>query len=101
MEEIFSFFKSTAAKFQLNKYSITVVVFVVLFLLAGESRLDKRIGYDLKINELEKKIDESRLRQAESQRQLDALQSDNETLEKLAREQYKMLKSDEELFLIK
>ncbi|GHU68839.1 hypothetical protein FACS189413_06600 [Bacteroidia bacterium] len=101
MERIFSFLKSVATKLKLNKYSITVIIFVVLFVCAGESRLDKRVGYDLKINELENRIDESRLHQAESQRQLDALHSDNETLEKLAREQYRMLKSHEELFLIK
>ncbi|MDR1682439.1 MAG: septum formation initiator family protein [Candidatus Symbiothrix sp.] len=101
MERFFSFLQSTAAKLKLNKYSITFAVFVVLFLFAGESRLDKRIGYDREISRLEKEIEGVRKEQSESQQQLDALHSDNETLEKLAREQYHMVKSNEELFLIK
>ena len=101
MEHFFSFLKSAATKLKITKYGITVIVFVVVFLLAGESRIDKRIGYDSEIRRLEKEIANVHKEQEESQRQLNALRSDNETLEKLAREQYHMVKSNEELFLIK
>ena len=94
--EIFQFVKS-----KLNKYWIAVIVGFVLIFLVGENNIFNRISYDNQISQLRSTIDYYDKQNEEYNQKLKELQSDNETLEKLAREQYQMVKPDEELFLIK
>ena len=94
--EIFQFFKS-----HLNKYWITIILFVILTFFVGESKIFNRISYDQQINQLEQDIDYYTQQKEENLKKIETLQSDNESLEKLAREQYQMTKSDEEVFIIK
>ncbi|MDR2843665.1 MAG: septum formation initiator family protein [Candidatus Symbiothrix sp.] len=86
---------------QLNKYWITVMIFVFFTFIVGDGSIFKRIDYDSQIRQLEKKIQYYNQQKEENTRKLEALHSDNESLEKLAREQYNMVKPNEELFLIK
>lgn len=93
---IFHFLKK-----RLNKYWITLIFFAIVTFFIGESTIAKRISYNRQIKQLETEIDHYRKLKEENEQKLKALHSDNESLEKLAREQYQMLKEDEELFIIK
>ena len=88
-------------KGNLNKYWIAVLFFVVITFVIGDSAIDKRISYNNQIKQLEQEIEFFTLQKDENEQKLSDLHSDNESLERLAREQYQMLKEDEELFIIK
>ena len=94
--EIFQFVKS-----KLNKYWITVIAGLVLTFLVGEYSIFNRIAYDRDISQLRSKIEYYDQQNQEIRQSLKELHSDNESLEKLAREQYQMVKPDEDLYLIK
>ncbi|MDR1737475.1 MAG: septum formation initiator family protein [Candidatus Symbiothrix sp.] len=95
IKEIFGLLKS-----KLNKYWIAAIVAVFFTFIVGESNIFKRIEYNRQHSRLLKEIRRVNQEKANNQHELDALQSDNEMLERLARERYQMLKEDEELFLI-
>ena len=88
-------------KSKLNKYWIAIIVFVIFTFFVGESTIFNRMAYDRQINQLEKEIEFYTRQKEENLKKIEALQSDNESLEKLAREQYQMTKPNEELFIIK
>ena len=94
--EIFQFVKS-----KLNKYWITIIIGLTLTFLVGEYNIFNRISYDREINQLRSKIEYYDQQNQENRQKLKELQSDNESLEKLAREQYQMVKPDEDLYIIK
>ncbi|MCC8145577.1 MAG: septum formation initiator family protein [Bacteroidales bacterium] len=94
--EIFHFIKS-----RLNKYWIAVIFFVIITFFVGESTIAKRFSYNRQIKQLESEIEYYTKQKDENEQKLKDLHSDNESLEKLAREQYQMTKENEELFLIK
>ncbi|MDR0866032.1 MAG: septum formation initiator family protein [Candidatus Symbiothrix sp.] len=86
----------------LNKYWIAVIVFVFFIIFVGENTtIIDRFSYDRQIRQLETEIKYYTQQKEENAQKLKVLQSDNESLEKLAREQYQMTKPDEELFIIK
>jgi cell division protein FtsB len=87
-------------KLIINKYWLTAVIFFVITFVLGDSTLIKRISYDQEISRLKKEIDFYTKQKEETQHKLDALKGDSESLEKLAREQYRMKKADEDLFII-
>ena len=83
-----------------NKYLLTIVIFVVWVLLFDSNNLIARFR---DVRELRKlKTDrEYYINKIESDRQkLHELKTDNRNLEKFAREQYKMKKADEDLYII-
>jgi cell division protein FtsB len=85
---------------KLNKYWLAAIIAFIITFVIGDSTLDKRISYDREISHLKKEIENySRLKE-ETKQKLEALQSDTESLEKLAREQYQMKKPDEDLYII-
>jgi cell division protein FtsB len=94
--ELFQFVKS-----KLNKYWIAIIVGVVITFLAGDYNIFNRIAYDRQIKQLKGEIEFYTQQKEENLQKLQELHSDNESLEKLAREQYQMVKPDEELFIIK
>ncbi|GHT74979.1 hypothetical protein AGMMS50262_09060 [Bacteroidia bacterium] len=96
LSEIFQIIKNHT-----NKYAVAIAIFVVITFFAGESNIFNRISYDKQIRQLEQEIDFYTKQKEENLQKLEALQSDNESLEKLAREQYQMTKPNEELFIIK
>jgi len=94
--EIFQFVKS-----KLNKYWIALIAGFVLIFLVGEYSISNRISYNNQIRQLKSKIEHYVQKNEDNRRKMKELQSDNESLEKLAREQYQMVKPDEDLYIIK
>lgn len=94
--EIYNFIKT-----RINKYWLVILFFVIVTFFIGESTIAKRISYNSQIKQLESEIKYYTKEKIENEERLKALHSDNESLEKLAREQYQMTKANEELFLIK
>jgi cell division protein DivIC len=83
-----------------NKYFLTLTIFIVWISLLDTNNLVQRYGQlrDLKKLEQDK---EYYLRKIEDdKRKLNELKTDNHNLEKFAREQYKMKKKDEDLFIV-
>lgn len=85
----------------LTAYQIVMlVVLVVMLFFLSDSSVSKRIRYETQIKELEAQI-EYYHQQTESDRQkLHELQSNDEDLEKFARENYLMKKENEDIFII-
>ncbi len=98
MKKLIDIFNKYRCK--INKYWFAFIVFFIITFFIGDSTLQNRYVYDLKINQLEKDIELYRKQKEENLEKLKALHSDNESLEKFAREQFQMTKPDEELFII-
>jgi RNase adaptor protein for sRNA GlmZ degradation len=83
-----------------NKYILTVVIFVLWLLLLDSNNLIARYKEMRELHNL--KIDrEYYINKIESDRKkLHELKTDNQNLEKFAREQYRMKKVDEDLYII-
>jgi cell division protein FtsB len=93
--------KMAFVRSKLNRYWIAVIIGLVLTFLTGEHTIFNRMDYNRQIRELKKDIKYYSEQKEQNLQKLQELHSDNESLEKLAREQYQMVKPDEELFLIK
>jgi cell division protein DivIC len=83
-----------------NKYFLTVTIFVIWLLLLDTNNLIERYNQMKELRKLKldreyyiKKIEEDK-------RKLNELKTDNENLEKFAREQYRMKRKDEDLFIV-
>ena len=87
-------------KHKVNKYQITIVVFLVVTFFIGDNTLLDGIRYESKIKLLRSDIEVCKKVNDEKLHQLNALQGDKESLEKFAREQFLMTKPGEDLFLI-
>jgi len=87
-------------KHKVNKYQITIVVFLVVTFFIGDNTLLDGIRYESKIKSLRSDIEFCKKENDNKLRQLNALQGDKESLEKFAREQFLMTKAGEDLFLI-
>ncbi|MDL2322525.1 septum formation initiator family protein [Bacteroidales bacterium OttesenSCG-928-A17] len=85
---------------KVNKYWLTVIIFLVITFFIGDSTIMHRISYDRQIIDLENQIDQISREREGNLEKLESLQSDNETLERFAREEFQMTKPNEELFLI-
>jgi len=84
----------------LNKYIITVVVFVVFIVFIDDNNVIRRVQYEIKINGLRQEIRHYEQYRDQSARKLEKLHSSNAELERIAREEYLMKKPDEELFVV-
>ena len=83
-----------------NKYILTILIFLIWLLLLDSNNLISRYK---EIRDLHKLRNEKEyyLRKIEIDRQkLQELKTDNESLEKFAREQYRMKKPEEDLYII-
>lgn len=85
---------------KVNKYWLTIIIFLVITFFIGDSTIMHRLSYDQQINQLENEIDHLSKEKEQNLKKLEALQSDNETLERFAREEFQMTKPGEDLFLI-
>jgi cell division protein DivIC len=83
-----------------NKYILTIIIFFVWILLLDSNNLIARYKDMKELHKL--KIDrEYYFKRIEVDRQkLHELKTDNHNLEKFAREQYRMKKADEDLYII-
>ena len=83
-----------------NKYLLTVIIFLIWLLLLDSNNLIARYKEMKDLNKL-KADREYYIKRIEADRQkLHELKTDNNNLEKFAREQYKMKKPDEDLYII-
>jgi cell division protein DivIC len=83
-----------------NKYILTIIIFFLwLLLFDANSLLDKfRAMKDLRQLEKDKEYYINRIE--DDKRKLNELKTDNDNLEKFAREQYRMKRPDEDLYII-
>ena len=98
MKKWFNFFNKYTGK--VNKYHITIVIFLVVTFFIGDNTFLDGIRYETKIKSLQQEVKLLKMENEKKLQQLDALQGDKEGLEKFAREQFLMTKANEDLFLI-
>lgn len=83
-----------------NKYILTILVFLVWIILLDPNNLISRVRELRTRNRLEQEKEYYMARIEEDRRKLNELRTSNENLEKYAREQYRMKRPDEDLFII-
>jgi cell division protein FtsB len=83
-----------------NKYILTIIIFIIWVALLDSNNLITRYKEMIELHKL--KIDrEYYIKRIEEDKQkLHELKTDNRNLEKFAREQYRMKKPDEDLYII-
>jgi cell division protein DivIC len=93
-------FKDKIPPFFRNKYILTIIIFIVWVSLLDSNNLVARYKEMRELHKL--KIDREYYikRIEEDKRKLHELKTDNHNLEKFAREQYRMKKPDEDLYII-
>jgi len=84
-----------------NKYILTSILFAIWVLVFDQNNLLDRKKYVNEYKQLLKDKEYYLQKIEEDKRKLEELQTNNENLEKFAREQYLMKKDDEEIFIIK
>jgi len=84
----------------LNKYIITVVVFVVFIVFIDENNVIKRVEYEMQIKGLHKEIRHYEELRDQNVKKLEKLHSSDSELERIAREEYLMKKPNEEVFIV-
>lgn len=84
----------------LNKYVITLVVFVVFVVFIDENNVIRRVEYELEIKRLREEIRHYKELRDQSAVRLEKLHSSDDELERIAREEYLMKKPDEEVFIV-
>lgn len=83
-----------------NKYILTLIVFVVWLVLLDSNNLISRFREIKNLKKLKFEKEYYTKRIEADQRKLKELRTDNKNLEKFAREQYKMKKPDEDLYIV-
>lgn len=78
---------------------IIIILFLFVMIFYGENSYLKNKEYGEKINELKKEIKANQDSAKYYQRKAKELSTDRETLEKIAREQYGMKKSYEDVYI--
>jgi cell division protein DivIC len=97
--EKFKFIENIPAVFR-NKYILTIIIFLIWLLLLDSNNLIARYKEIRELNRL-RNDKEYYLKKIEIDRKkLMELKTDNDNLEKFAREQYRMKKPDEDLYII-
>jgi cell division protein DivIC len=89
-----------AVKPYLNKYLITILLFLVFVVFVDENSLVRRVEYNQEISKLKKEIRHYRAQSEQSERRLQRLRTSKAELERVAREEYLMKKPDEEVFIV-
>ncbi len=83
-----------------NKYILTLLVFLLWIILLDPNNLISRVREVRYRNRLAREQEYYMERIEEDRRKLYELRTSNENLEKYAREQYRMKRPDEDLFII-
>ena len=94
-----SIFWTKARKWLINKYAITLYVFAVLFIFIGDQSLINQISRRLEIRKTKREIEQIKTETAEANNLLHSLDN-QDSLERFAREQYKMHAENEDVYLI-
>lgn len=91
----------TASRLLLNKYVIVLFGFLAFVLFFDNHNLLLRWKTQQKLEMLEKELEFFQNEIQTNKTKIKKLQTDNEYLEKFAREEYMMKEKDEEIFIIK
>ncbi len=83
----------------LNVPFIIFVAFIMMLLFFGENNYMRINSYKQQINDLKAEIKSNQDSAKIYEAKLDELHTDRETLEKIAREQYGMKRTNEEVFI--
>lgn len=83
-----------------NKYLITSVVGIAVVGFIDENSFMKRIEYELQISQMKDEIRKYEAQNEKSTKELNALQRDPRTIEKIARERYFMKADDEDIYVL-
>ena len=86
-------------KVLINKYAITLYVFAVLFIFIGEQSLINQIKRKREIRKTQMEIQQIKAETEEANNLLQSLDN-KDSLERFAREQYKMHTDNETVYLI-
>ena len=92
-------FWSTARKVLINKYAITLYVFAILFIFIGEQSLINQFSRKREIRKTKQEIEQIKAETAEASNLLQSLDN-KDSLERFAREQYKMHTDNEDVYLV-
>jgi cell division protein DivIC len=83
-----------------NKYFLTLTIFIIWISLLDANNLIERYRQASELHKLKKDKEYYNKKIEEDRRKLNELKTDNHNLEKFAREQYKMKRKDEDLYII-
>jgi cell division protein FtsB len=83
-----------------NRYFLTVIIFIIWLTLFDSNNLIARFKDLRELHKLRKDREYFTDRIETDRKKLHELKTDNENLEKFAREQYRMKKPDEDLYII-
>jgi cell division protein FtsB len=83
-----------------NKYFLTLVIFIVWLTLFDTNNLIERYQLLRDLHKLKQDREYYTKKIEEDKRKLNELKTDNDNLEKFAREQYRMKKKDEDLYIV-
>ena len=83
-----------------NKYLLTLIIFIIWILLLDSNNLISRYKEMKNLKKLKSEKEYYVRRIEEDKRKLYELKTDDRNLEKFAREQYRMKKPDEDLYII-
>jgi cell division protein FtsB len=85
----------------LTSYQIVILlILIVMLFFLSDSSVTKRIKFDTQIRDLESQIEFYHEQTESDKEKLNELQSNNDDLEKFARENYLMKKENEDIFII-
>ncbi len=101
IKTIFKQIAHYAKKILANKYLIVLCIGGAWLTFMDDNSITSYLQYDLKIRELTREINTHKKGIAECERKMDEMKTDMESLEKYAREQYYMKRSNEDIFIIK
>jgi cell division protein DivIC len=83
-----------------NKYFLTLAVFIIWLLFLDANNLIARYNQMSDLNKLNKDREYYMKKIEEDRKKLNQLKTDNHNLEKFAREQYRMKRKDEDLYIV-
>jgi cell division protein DivIC len=83
-----------------NKYVLTSVLFVLWMLMFDQNNLNERRKNNRDYNQLIRERDYFQTKIEENRKRIRELKTNDDNLEKFAREQYLMKKDNEDIFLI-
>jgi len=95
----FKFIDRIPASFR-NKYVLTILFFLIWIILLDSNNLISRFRAMRELSRLKSDREYYLNKIEEESRKLRELKTDNDNLEKFAREQYRMKKPDEDLYII-
>ncbi len=95
----FKFIDRIPASFR-NKYVLTILFFLIWIILLDSNNLISRFRDMRELSRLKSDREYYLNKIEEESRKLRELKTDNDNLEKFAREQYRMKKPDEDLYII-